>query len=232
MCPGRRKENDITRLDPVGSARDNRLVKPLDGNDVIELLLVHQVGQQTIDQPGIITHLDPDQDQGTSKQFGILASPRMTDCRNDLFSRQHLRIDHGVDSQILEKLPVLWQEILIIVDPRQRTMRSKIMSQQASGNVGSLLGRDAHEKIRLANTRLLQRTQRGWIANHRQHLHARMGKIQTFLIRIHQNNILILLRQQFRQVCPDLSGPGYHYFHKFLLYLNSYSSFPNSRRNT
>lgn len=60
---GRCEENDISRFYAVHTTRDNGLVLPFDGHDMIELLFVQQFGQMFVHKPGIIADLHSDQNQ-------------------------------------------------------------------------------------------------------------------------------------------------------------------------
>ena len=191
-CRG--KEHQIARLDVVHAAGDDGLVPALDGHDVEQFLLVEQLGQHAVHQAGILAYLRPDQDQGAPEQLPVLARPGAAHGRHDLLRRQHLGVNHGADAQALEQLLVLGQQVLVIVDTRQRAVRPQVMGQQASRHVGCLLRRDTHEQIRFPNTRLFQVLRRSRIPHDRKDLHIRKREIQALLIRIHQDDILILLR--------------------------------------
>ena len=120
MAFGRCKENDISRFYTVRTTGDNGLVLPFDGNDMIEFLFVQQFGQIFVHKPGIIAHFYTDQDQGASEQLPVLTGPRSFDSRDNFFSCQHFRVDHGIDPHLFEQFLVFRKQVFVIVDTCQR----------------------------------------------------------------------------------------------------------------
>ena len=194
MFFGRRKENDIAGQDKVGTAGDNRFILPFDGNDMVQLLFVQQFGQLFVHQAGVFANLHPDQDQGSSEQFPVLACPRAAYRVDDLFGCQHFRIDHRVDAQLFEQFFVFRQQIFVVVDTCQSFACSQLGGQDTCRNIRCLFRSNADEQVCFLYAGFFQVADRSRITNHRKYLHIGVGDVQPFLTRVHQDDILFFLR--------------------------------------
>ena len=208
---------EVIELQRVETAGDDGLAVALDGHDVVGVFGAAEVLQRLVQNLAALAQLDAQEDEGAVVDVPALAHPRHLQTVGDVDGRQHLGVDHRVDAHLLEKLLVLCREVLVVVDARHRLLRAESVGNDASRDVGGLLGGDADEEVGLVGSGLLQRTDTGGqrVVGH----HVVLGDtLQALLVVVDEHAALVLARQQFRQMGAHGTGSGNDNLHAIYVF--------------
>src|SRR5699024_8712011 len=130
-----REIEDVVRDYLVASFGNKGVSVSLDGYKVKLFAHLHQLVQEFIDNGRILSHLGADEDHCSVTKLPPETGPWSLERHRDLTGGNQLGIDHGVDTQLLEELGVLGQQILIIVDTGKCLLCAQIGCEHTGGDV-------------------------------------------------------------------------------------------------
>ena len=201
------------QLEDVVAAGDERLVAALDGHDVVGQAGSAQLVQGDVQYLGLLAHLGAYQDEGAAAEFPPLAHPAHADGGHDLLGGQHFGVDERVHAQLLEEFLVLGQQVFVVVDAGHGLLRAQVGGQQAGRHVAAFVGGDGDEEVGVFHAHFLQpRYRRGRGVDGHQ-VEVRPEGVELVLVFVHEDDVLLLAREQLGQMCAYCAGTGNDNFH-------------------
>ena len=132
----------------------------------------------------------------------------------NLIRRQHLRIDQVVQTHLLKELLVLRQQVLVVIDTRQRPFGTQTVRNQTGRHVLRLVRGHRNKQIASVHAHLTQIMNRRRITYLRQHIVVGTQIAQPVLILIQQADLHVFATQQFSQVRAYFTGTCNNDSHK------------------
>ena len=175
-----------------------------------------QVLQRLTEQfSSLFPQLYAQQAQGTAVHLPILAHPRTLQSVNDLLRSQFFGINQRVNTHSVEHCNILLACILAIIHTGNSLPCTQSMSQHTARNIARLVRGYCNKQIRMGNTGLLLCSNACWRHTHCKQVIVTVGqRLHLLRILVHQNNIMILLREQFSQVSSYCTCTSNDYLHK------------------
>ena len=192
---GSGKIHDIVQPYHVIASRNDGFISTLDGYDMERDVARTQFEKRNVQNLCCFLHLGSDEYQRSSVKFPPLVNPTHFDCIHDVLGCQHFRVNQGMYTELGEKLLVLGQKILIIVDSCYGFLGTQIGCNHAGRHVAAFLGGNCNEQVGVAYSGILQCSDGcGRSANGHQ-VEVGIHSAEFVLVFVHQDNVLLFIRQ-------------------------------------
>ena len=144
-----------------------------------------------IEYLGLFFHLYTNHDKRTAGKFPPLLYPAHFYCVNNLFCSQHFRIDERMDTKSVEKLLMLGQEILIIINSGNGFLCTKIISKHAGCHISAFIRSYCYKQVCAGYSRFFKSIYGSRRVVYCHHIQITAHFSQSFLIFVYQDNVLI-----------------------------------------
>ena len=214
VLPRGHEIGDVLQFQHVFASRNNRFVASLDRHDVIGRLRFAEVFERLVEDFRRLAQLDAEHRECAVVNIPTLPHPRHFQAVGNIDGGEFFGINQRSDADALEIFLDFRVEILVVVDFCDGSLRSESLRQNAGRHIEVFVGCDGDEQVCVAYACLLERfCTRGRGENGHQIVVVADVR-QPLQVRVDEHRVVVVARQEFREMGSDGVCADNNDFHK------------------